>query len=307
MIENRLSELWSIFDFLMPGFLYSYTRFRERFEIPIVRGGNTAALERLGRMTEPFILRRLKQEVLRELPPKSESIVRCALYEEQQALYRSALADARNQLRHAFAERGFGGSHITVLAVLTRLRQLCCDPALCREDYAGGSAKLDSCMELLHEAAAGGHKVLLFSQFTSMLERLETRIAAEGLRSCTLRGSTPKEQRAALVESFNQDDTDVFLISLKAGGTGLNLTGADIVIHYDPWWNLAAQNQATDRAHRIGQTHSVQVYKLIASDTVEDRILRLQEEKQRLSDAILPSGDSFVASLTPDQLLELLE
>ncbi len=306
-IENRLSELWSIFDFLMPGFLYSYTRFRERFEIPIVRGGNTAALERLGRMTEPFILRRLKQEVLRELPPKSESIVRCALYEEQQALYRSALADARNQLRHAFAERGFGGSHITVLAVLTRLRQLCCDPALCREDYAGGSAKLDSCMELLHEAAAGGHKVLLFSQFTSMLERLETRIAAEGLRSCTLRGSTPKEQRAALVESFNQDDTDVFLISLKAGGTGLNLTGADIVIHYDPWWNLAAQNQATDRAHRIGQTHSVQVYKLIASDTVEDRILRLQEEKQRLSDAILPSGDSFVASLTPDQLLELLE
>ena len=140
-----------------------------------------------------------------------------------------------------------------------------------------------------------------------MLERLEGRIAAEGLRSCTLRGSTPKEQRAVLVESFNRDDTDVFLISLKAGGTGLNLTGADIVIHYDPWWNLAAQNQATDRAHRIGQTHSVQVYKLIASDTVEDRILRLQEEKQRLSDAILPSGDSFVASLTPDQLLELLE
>lgn len=225
-----------------------------------------------------------------------------------QALYRSALADARNQLPHAFAERGFGGSHITVLAVLTRLRQLCCDPALCREDYARRQRQAG----FLHGTAArsgrpAGHKVLLFSQFTSMLERLETRIAAEGLRSCTLRGSTPKEQRAALVESFNQDDTDVFLISLKAGGTGLNLTGADIVIHYDPWWNLAAQNQATDRAHRIGQTHSVQVYKLIASDTVEDRILRLQEEKQRLSDAILPSGDSFVASLTPDQLLELLE
>ena len=189
--------------------------------------------------------------------------------------------------------------------MLTRLRQICCDPALCYENYDGGSAKLESCMELLTEAAAAGHKVLLFSQFTSMLEIIRNRLEAEGLRYYVLQGSTPKEKRAAMVESFNRDETEVFLISLKAGGTGLNLTGADVVIHYDPWWNVSAQNQATDRAHRIGQKNSVQVYKLIAAGTVEEKILRLQESKRELADAVVREGEGILSAMTADELMEV--
>ena len=189
--------------------------------------------------------------------------------------------------------------------MLTRLRQICCDPALCYENYDGGSAKLESCMELLNEAAAAGHKVLLFSQFTSMLEIIRNRLEAEGLRYYVLQGSTPKEKRAAMVESFNRDETEVFLISLKAGGTGLNLTGADVVIHYDPWWNVSAQNQATDRAHRIGQKNSVQVYKLIAAGTVEEKILRLQESKRELADAVVREGEGILSAMTADELMEV--
>ncbi len=304
-IENRLSELWSIFDFLMPGFLYSYSRFRERFESPIVKNGDRAALERLGRMTAPFILRRLKRDVLGELPPKMETVLTVSMEEEQHKLYAANAMEARQRLRQEGAS--LGSNKLAVLAVLTRLRQICCDPALCYEDYQGGSAKLESCMELLSEAAAAGHKVLLFSQFTSMLEIIRRRLEAEGLRYYLLQGSTPKEKRAAMVDSFNRDATEVFLISLKAGGTGLNLTGADVVIHYDPWWNVSAQNQATDRAHRIGQKNSVQVYKLIAAGTVEEKILRLQESKRELADAVVREGEGLLASMTADQLLEILE
>ncbi len=301
-VENRLSELWSIFDFLMPGFLYSYNRFRERFESPIVKNGDQAALERLSRMTAPFILRRLKREVLGELPPKTETVLTVSMEEQQQKLYAANALEARQRL----AQSGAGETNrMAVLAMLTRLRQICCDPALCYENYDGGSAKLESCMELLTEAAAAGHKVLLFSQFTSMLEIIRNRLEAEGLRYYVLQGSTPKEKRAAMVESFNRDETEVFLISLKAGGTGLNLTGADVVIHYDPWWNVSAQNQATDRAHRIGQKNSVQVYKLIAAGTVEEKILRLQESKRELADAVVREGEGILSAMTADELMEV--
>ena len=299
-IENRLSELWSIFDFLMPGYLYDYARFKGLFEIPAMRDGDKEALHRLHRMVAPFILRRLKREVLSELPPKVESTRTIPLGEEQRRLYVAATLAGRDELLE-----GNAGA-IQILALLTRLRQICCDPALCCENYEGESAKLESCMELLHEAVGSGHKVLLFSQFTSMLTRIEQRLQEEGIACFLLRGSTPKEKRANMVESFNHDDTPIFLCSLKAGGTGLNLTGADVVVHYDPWWNQAAQDQATDRAHRIGQRSRVQVYKLIAEDTIEERIQALQQRKKELADSIIQDGDAALLRLTKDELMRLI-
>ena len=176
-------------------------------------------------------------------------------------------------------------------------------PSLCYEDYRGESAKTEACLELLREAIDGGHKVLLFSQFTSLLDLLRERLDREGIAFYELRGSTSKEQRATMADAFNRDDTPVFLISLKAGGTGLNLTGADVVIHFDPWWNLSVQNQATDRAHRIGQTRAVQVYKLIARDTVEEKILHMQERKQALADTVIHEGEGLLSGMTADELL----
>ncbi len=300
-IENRLSELWSIFDFLMPGFLYSYARFRERLETPIVQG-DTAALKRLDKLVSPFIMRRLKKDVLRELPEKHESIVKVPLDGEQLALYNANVQLLRDELN----EKGLSRNHITVLAMLTKLRQLCCSPSLCYDDYHAENAKLDVCLELIAQAIDGGHKVLLFSQFTSLLDILGDALNAQGVAFYELRGSTPKEQRTAMVEAFNKDDTPLFLISLKAGGTGLNLTGADVVIHFDPWWNISAQNQATDRAHRIGQTQTVQVYKLIASNTIEEKILAMQERKQALADAIVHEGEGILSGMTAEDLLGLL-
>ncbi|MBE6762883.1 MAG: hypothetical protein E7553_00805 [Ruminococcaceae bacterium] len=302
-IENRLSELWSIFDFLMPGFLFSYPRFRERFERPVMLEHDEAALARLDKMVSPFILRRLKKDVLSELPDKHEAVVRVPLTGEQRALYAANVQLLRDEL----TQKGLSRNHITVLSMLTRLRQICCSPALCYEHYRGESAKIDACSELIREAVDGGHKVLLFSQFTSLLDLLKERLTEENVPFYELRGSTPKEQRGALVEEFNRNDVPLFLISLKAGGTGLNLTGADVVIHFDPWWNLSAQNQATDRAHRIGQTRTVQVYKLIASDTIEEKILTMQSQKQALADAVVHEGEGLLAGMSADDLLHLLD
>ncbi len=302
-IENRLSELWSIFDFLMPGFLYSYARFRETLERPIVQDGDEEALRRLNRLVMPFVMRRLKKDVLAELPAKHESVVQVRLEDEQRELYRANLTLLRREL----LENGLHRNHITVLSMLTRLRQLCCSPSLCYDDYAGVSAKTEACLELLREAIDGGHKVLLFSQFTSMLDQLAARLEKEGIAFYELRGSTTKEQRAQRVDAFNRDEVPVFLISLKAGGTGLNLTGADVVIHFDPWWNVSAQNQATDRAHRIGQTRTVQVYKLIAADTVEEKIVAMQERKQALAEAVVHEGDGILSGMTAEELLAILE
>ena len=194
---------------------------------------------------------------------------------------------------------------MALLAGLTQLRQLCCEPALCLDGYTGGSGKLDQCVELVKDAVQAGHHILLFSQFTAMLAILRERLEGEGVTTFTLKGDTDKTERMQLVERFNAGEADVFLISLKAGGTGLNLTGADVVIHYDPWWNTAAQNQATDRAYRIGQTQSVQVVKLIAADSIEERILLLQQEKAALSDAVI-AGDEGAGALDEAALRKLL-
>ena len=201
----------------------------------------------------------------------------------------------------------FGSIRMQVLAELTRLRQLCCDPELIYQDYKGGAAKVELCMELLNNAVNGGHKILLFSQFTSMLDILEKRMDEEGISYYSLTGSTPKKERMELMQKFNQDETSVFCISLKAGGTGLNLTGADMVIHYDPWWNVAAENQATDRAHRIGQKRVVTVYKLVAEHTIEEKVLELQQKKKELADQVLSGEEMGSVLFDREELLKLFQ
>ena len=303
-VENRLSELWSIFDFLMPGFLYSYRKFRERYELPIVKNQDPEALTALRRMTGPFVLRRLKKDVLRELPGKEERIVYSAASGRQQKLYTASAL----KLKEALAGGAWSGNgKLEVLSQLMRLRQICCDPALCFEDYTGESAKLETCVSLIASASAAGHKILLFSQFASMLERIRERLLQEGISSHLLVGATPKEERSRMVQAFASDEVSVFLISLKAGGTGLNLTAADIVIHYDPWWNVAAQNQATDRAYRIGQEKPVTVYKLILKDTIEENLLKLQNAKLALAAQVVSEGMVSLGDLSQNELMELFE
>ena len=304
-IENRLSELWSIFDYLMPGFLYPYSRFREELEIPIVSNQEKEPSERLRRMIRPFVLRRLKKDVLKDLPDKMEEAVLAQMEGEQKKLYAAHVQRMKLMLDNQ-TEEEFAAQKIQVLAELTRLRQLCCDPGLIYENFRGESAKLLMCMDLIKNAIDGGHKILLFSQFTTMLERIQERLQKEGIPYFTLTGSTSKERRAELVQDFQEGEIPVFCISLKAGGTGLNLTAADIVIHYDPWWNVAVQNQATDRAHRIGQKHAVTVYKLIAKSTIEENILKLQEKKKELAEQLLGNEGFEGVKLTREEMLKLL-
>lgn len=305
-IENRLSEIWSIFDYLMPGFLYKYEVFRREFETPIIRNQDKTAMERLKKMTAPFILRRLKQDVLKDLPDKIEKTHYVKFERKQQELYDAQVLHMRQQIeRQDGAE--FQKNKIQIFAELMKLRQICCDPSLCLENYKGGSAKLEACMELVGRASEGGHKILLFSQFVSMLEIVRQKLTESGISFYMISGETPKEKRLNLVKNFNEDDTKVFLISLKAGGVGLNLTGADVVIHYDPWWNLAVQNQATDRAHRIGQNKKVTVYQLIAKGSVEEKIRKIQESKKELQEQVIGSGTVQLTNMSKEEFLKLLE
>lgn len=305
-IENRLSELWSIFDFLMPGFFYSYEVFRKEFEVPIVKNQDEETMKRLQKMAGPFILRRLKSNVLKDLPDKLEETRYVKLEEEQQKLYDAQLLYMQKQLATQQSE-DFNKNRFQILAELTKLRQICCDPSLCYENYKGESAKLEACLDLVQSAIDGGHKILLFSQYTTMLGILQNRLKEQGISFYTITGETPKDKRLQLVKTFNEDDTKVFLISLKAGGVGLNLTGADVVIHYDPWWNLAVQNQATDRAHRIGQNKTVTVYKMIVSHSIEEKIEKLQNAKQNLAEQVMNADMGNLSSMTREELLELLE
>ncbi len=303
-VENRLSELWSIFDYLMPGLLGGYAHFRERYEQPILDGDEDCA-SRLRAAVRPFILRRLKADVLSDLPDKMESVVYAHMEGRQQELY----AAQEQSLRLALTKQtdaAFSTGKLQVLAELTRLREICCDPRLLYEDYEGRSAKLDAIMELVGSAVDSQQQALVFSQFTSYLDLIEERLKKAGLAWYRIDGSTPKRRRLDLVDRFNEDGTPVFLISLKAGGTGLNLTGASVVIHADPWWNEAAQNQATDRAHRIGQTREVSVYKVIAKGTLEERILRLQQTKRELAASVMDAENASIASFSKDDLIDLL-
>ena len=304
-IENRLSELWSIFDFLIPGYLYGYDVFRNDFEAPVVRNEDAGALERLQRMTSPFILRRMKENVLKDLPEKLEENRYVKFDTDQQQLYDAQVLHMKQHIGMQDSKE-FQKNKIQILAELMKLRQICCDPGLCFENYRGESAKLDACTELVKSAVEGGHKILLFSQFTSMLELIAKRMGEENISFYTITGATPKEKRLQLVKDFNKNDTKLFLISLKAGGVGLNLTGADVVIHYDPWWNLAVQNQATDRTHRIGQTKMVVVYRLIAKGTIEEKIQELQESKRALSEQVIQGDAGQLGGMSREDFIALL-
>ncbi len=304
-IENSLSELWSIFDYLMPGILNTYKRFKENYEQPVAIDRDGQAAGRLRKMIRPFILRRLKKDVLKELPDKLEEVVFSRMGQEQRRIYDANLQQLVLSLKKQGPEE-FKAGKIEVLAALTRLRQLCCDPSLAYENYSGGAAKVETCLELVRNGVAAGNQILVFSQFTQILDILKKLLEKEGVGYYLLTGATPKEKRAEMANAFNQDGTPVFLISLKAGGTGLNLTAASMVIHFDPWWNMAAQNQATDRAHRIGQKQVVTVYKLIMKDTLEEKILSLQERKARLSDDIISGGSIRGRLATKEEFMEIL-
>ena len=301
-VENRLSELWSIFDFIMPGYLGKYASFREKYETPITEREDKTASSLLSKLVRPFILRRMKQDVLNELPPKTEINCYIQMDEAQRKLYLAYVNEVKKRMESAQAS-----DKLLILSMLTRLRQICCDPRLCVENYEGDSCKLDECVRMVEELTQNGHRVLIFSQFTQMLARIDERLASVGISTFTLRGDTPLSERARLVKAFNEGDTAVFLISLKAGGTGLNLTGADTVIHYDPWWNISAQNQATDRCYRIGQDKPVQVYKLIASNTIEENIVNLQSKKLSLARTVTENADGSLMSMTSEELLELIK
>ncbi len=305
-IENRLSELWSIFDYLMPGFLYGYDVFKREMETPIVKNNDEGAMKRLQKMVKPFILRRLKGDVLKDLPEKLEECRYVRFESAQQQLYDGQVLHMKETIARQ-DDADFNKNKIQILAEITRLRQICCDPSLCFENYHGEAAKLDACLQLVQSAMDGGHRILIFSQFKSMLEILRQNLDSAGISYFMITGSTSKEKRLQMVKKFNEGDTPVFLISLKAGGVGLNLTGADVVIHYDPWWNLAAQNQATDRAHRIGQTKKVTVYKLIAKNTIEEKIQKLQETKKNLAEQVIGGEMGQLGALSKEEILELLE
>lgn len=304
-IENSLAELWSIFDFLMPGYLYNYHYFRANYEKEIVKNKNEKIQTKLKKMVEPFILRRLKKDVLKELPDKVENVYYQEFNEEERKIYLANLAQINLELQEKLQMDTM--DKFVILAMMTRLRQLCCDARLLYENVSMLSSKLQGCLDILSAAKTSNKKVLLFSSFTSMLELIETELLKENISYLKLTGETKKEDRHAYVESFQHGNYDVFLISLKAGGTGLNLTAAEIVIHFDPWWNMSAQNQATDRAHRIGQTKNLQVYKLIMKDSIEEKILKMQERKMNLADAFIAGNEGSITSMSNEQIMSLFK
>ena len=302
-VENHLGELWSLIHFLMPGFLGSYETFKSTYQTPIENSGSEVKRQALARRVGPLILRRTKHDVAKELPPKTEIVHAIEMNDEQKDLYETVRSTMDKQVRQALAIRG-QEAQVVFLDALLKLRQICCHPRLLDENRAEvGSAKFDYLVDLLETFREEGHRVLLFSQFTSMLSLIEAHLDDKGVSYLKLTGETKDRQN--LVERFQSGESEVFLISLKAGGTGLTLTGADTVIHYDPWWNPAAENQATDRAYRIGQDKPVFVHKLICTSTVEEKIQTMQEKKGDLASDLL-SGATHRLDLTPESIAELL-
>jgi superfamily II DNA or RNA helicase len=309
-VENNLRELWSLFDLALPGLLGAHDRFAQYYRGPIERGQDVGRLDALKRRIRPFLVRRRRAEVLGELPPRTEVVQPVDLEGKQRDLYESLRIAFDSKLRQVIAERGLAQSQIMILDALLKLRQACCDPRLVKSGLAkkahGESAKLELLREMLEELAQEGRRALVFSQFTEMIALIEAELPALGVRYEKIIGDTPLAEREAAVARFQAGEADVFLISLRAGGTGLNLTAADTVIHYDPWWNPAVEAQATARAHRLGQDKAVFVYKLIATGTVEERILSLLARKQALADSILAGGEAKGALITEEDIQALL-
>ena len=304
-IENSLAELWSIFDFLMPHYLYHYTYFLDNFERPIVKEHDEDKQEKLKQMISPFVLRRNKKAVLKELPDKIEQTLYLRFNEDEEKLYLANLVQVNKSLQEKLNMNQLG--RIDILAMLTRLRQLCQDSRLLYDITEEPSSKLKGCMELIHSLEENHKKILLFSSFTSVLHLIEDQCHKEHISYYLLDGSTPKEKRKEIVDQFQKDDTTLFLISLKAGGSGLNLTSAQAVIHFDPWWNMSAKNQATDRAHRIGQKESVQVFSLIMKDSIEEKIMELQKQKKNLADTFVEGNHGEISTMSIDDMKALFE
>lgn len=301
-IENSLSELWSIFDFVLPGYLLSHKDFSFKYEKPVSSGKSLSSIENLRNKIKPFILRRMKKDVLSELPEKIENTIFADFEPEQKQIYTAFLAAARKE---ADAIAATGENTIRILSLLTRLRQICCHPGLINDEYKRESGKLSLLKELVVSAIEAGHRVLIFSQFTSMLNIIGEHLRRLDLECFYLDGATPSAQRLSMANRFNSGEKSVFLISLKAGGTGLNLIGADMVIHYDPWWNPAVMDQASDRAYRIGQERVVQVIKLAARNSIEEQILKLAEKKRGLADGIIRENKNLLSALSREELLNL--
>ncbi|MDP1879536.1 MAG: DEAD/DEAH box helicase, partial [Parachlamydiaceae bacterium] len=309
-IENSLDELWSLFDFLMPGLLSSYDRFVEKYirNSPTIHQQMGKNLDHLRKKVAPFILRRMKKDVLDDLPPISDIVYHCHLSDLQKELYQSYAKSAREELSQLVHKEGFERVQIHVLATLTRLKQICCHPAIFAKDQAeaGDSAKYDLLLDLLQSLVEGRHRSVIFSQYTKMLNIIREDLVKQGIRFEYLDGSSKNRQQ--IVKTFNEDESiPIFLVSLKAGGSGLNLVGADTVIHYDMWWNPAVEAQATDRVYRIGQKKSVSNYKLITSDTIEEKILKLHERKKGLLKDVVNRDEEMMAKLTWEEVLELLQ
>lgn len=310
-IENSVLELWSIFDFIMPGFLSSLVRFQQKYRIREEFDDETnQLLSRLKLQIKPFLLRRKKSDVAKDLPDKIENTIFIELQEEQKKIYAAAVEEANELMNQMVAQGGFQKNKMIILSLLTKLRQICIHPGILFEDYQGSSVKLTELCRVVKEVISNGHKILLFTSFKTALDLVKKEFDQIGISSYTIAGDVPSKKRLLLVDAFNHDDTNVFLIMLKSGGTGLNLTSADVVIHLDLWWNPQVENQATDRTHRIGQTHQVDVIKLVCKNTIEERILELQAQKKVLSDKLIENGTDeagFIRSLSEQDIRNLLK
>ncbi len=309
-IENSVIELWNIFDFIMPGFLGNITNFSQKYKMKEEFDDEVnELLSKLKKQIKPFLLRRKKSDVAKELPDKIENTIIVDLEDEQKKIYAAAVEEANLLMNKAIENGGFIKNKMIILSLLTKLRQICITPAILFEDYQKNSSKIEELIKVVKECILNGHKILLFTSFKTALEIVKKEFTKNGITSYTIAGDVKSKTRMELVNAFNNDDTNVFLIMLKSGGTGLNLTSADVVIHLDLWWNPQAENQATDRTHRIGQTKVVDVIKIVCKDTVEERILELQERKKQLSDKLIENGTdeaTFIKSLTEKDIRDLL-
>ena len=286
-VENNVCELWSIFDFIMPGYLNSIIKFREIYNIKDVDEEGMKILKNLNYQISPFILRRKKKDVIESLPDKIEKNIYIELPDKQKKLYLKVLKDTRKEIDNVIEEEGFAKARMKILQLLMKLRQICIDPKVMYENYDGERIKIEELIKIVKESIMNEHKILIFSSFKRVLDNVKYEFDKIGISNYMIDGSVSSKERMNLVEAFNTNDTNCFLITLKSGGTGLNLIGADTVIHLDIWWNPQVENQATDRAHRIGQTKNVSVYKLVTKGTIEERIIELQDKKKILSESLI--------------------
>ena len=307
-IENNILELWSIFDFIMPGYLATKDKFQRIYNVKDMDNEKNN-LDKLNTQIKYFILRRKKKDVVKDLPEKIENNIYIDLGQKQKEIYAAEVQRTKESLDEMVREEGFTKAKFKILQLLTKLREICVDPSLIFENYKGGSAKIEELLKIVEETKANGHKMLIFTTYKKALDLIIPKLNNIGVSSYYIDGSVSSKKRMELVDKFNNDDTDVFIITLKAGGTGLNLTSATVVIHLDLWWNPQVENQATDRAHRIGQKNKVEVIRLITKGTIEERILELQNKKRKLADMLIDGeghSENQFSKLTEDDIKMLL-